>query len=250
MQKYAVEIAYLGTNYSGWQLQPNANTVQAELNKALSTFLRTPTTTLGAGRTDAGVHARCLLVQFDAEPFDIHRFRIAINGLLPADIAVNHLFKVPSGFNARFAAKYRSYEYHLVTQKDPIKNGLALQLWRNMDFSKLHAAAKVFLEYDSFESLCKAGADNKTFYCNIMRSEWEENGEHWIYHVKANRFLRGMVRTMVGSMMDVAKGRTTPDDLRRILEAKDRRKAGISAPANGLFLTDVGYVEGLLQKIY
>ena len=248
--RYVLDVRYKGTDYSGWQSQPNATTVQGELNKALELLLRTEIVSYGAGRTDAGVHALTMPTHFDyAGELHPHFFR-SLNAVLPPAIAIMGVYRpTRTNFHARFDATSRAYRYFLAFRKDP--NHYQRSWWckENIDFDLMQKGAEVFLEFDSFESFCKANANNKTFFCDIKHSYWEKEDDLWVFNVKADRFLRGMVRAMVGTMIDMGKGKLDPDGLREVLRAKDRRKAGGSAPADGLFLTQVNYPEGDLVKI-
>ena len=252
MPRYILDITYKGTGFSGWQAQPNATTVQGELDKAISTVLRTPIESMGAGRTDAGVHATQMIAHFDYEG-PLHRsFMLAVNSITDYRIAVNGIYTSPDPeFHSRFSAISRAYKYQVVFQKSPL---LYDQSWFYrgipLDYEKMQEGAGILMEYDSFESFCKANHNNKTYFCKINHSSWEQSGGVWTYQVKADRFLRGMVRTIVGTLVLMGQGKITGDDLRGILEAKDRRKAGESVFAGGLFLTEVGYNDGQLMPYH
>lgn len=245
MPRYILDITYFGTGYSGWQIQPNATTVQGELDNAISMALRKPIQTMGAGRTDAGVHANHMIAHFDYDG-PLHRsFIRAVNSLTDYRIAVNQVFTSPiPDFHARFTALSRSYEYQMVFRKSPLLHNQALS-YRGvkLDYDLMQAGAAILMEFDSFESFCKANHNNKTYFCKLEHSYWEQREDRWVYHVKADRFLRGMVRAIVGTLIQVGQHKITLDELRGILEAKDRTKAGDSVLAKGLFLTEVGYPE-------
>lgn len=251
IMRYVLDISYHGKAYAGWQIQPNANTVQAELEKALSTLLRQAVGVIGAGRTDAGVHARQLIVHFDYEGALPSNFFYGVNGILPHDIAVHRLLQpTAEDFHARFDAISRSYEYHLVLQKTPLAHGLAYWVRQKLDFSLMNEAASEMTAYQDFASFCKAHGDNKTTLCDLSHAYWEPQGDKWIFHIKANRFLRGMVRAVVGTLLEVGKGKISVADFKQIIESKDRKLAGANVAAEGLFLTEVAYPEGSFHQLF
>ncbi len=248
--RYILDVRYNGTDYSGWQTQPNAPTVQGELTKALNILLRKEIETYGAGRTDAGVHAMQMPTHFDYEgELHPHFFR-SLNGILPPSIAVMQVYRaLRDNFHARFDAISRTYRYNIIFYKDPNHYQCAWWCKDDLRIGAMQEGAEVFKEFDSFESFCKTNASNKTFFCDIMESRWEKENDLWVYHVKANRFLRGMVRTMVGTMYEMGKGKLDAEGLRNILRKKDRKEAGMAAPSHGLFLTEVEYPPGNFEKI-
>lgn len=249
--RYVLDISYHGKAYAGWQRQPNANSVQEELEKAVATLLRQPIGTIGAGRTDAGVHARQLIVHFDYEAALPANFFYGLNGILPHDIAVHRLLRPENqGFHARFDAISRSYEYHLVLQKTPLSYGLAYWVRQELDFASMNQAAKTMTSHQDFASFCKAHGDNKTTLCDLSHAFWEQRGDKWVFHIKANRFLRGMVRAVVGTLIEVGKGKISVDDFREIIEGKDRKLAGANVAPEGLFLTEVAYPEGSFYQLF
>ncbi len=246
--RYALDISYDGTAYGGWQVQPNANTVQAEVEKALSTFFRMPMSCMGAGRTDAGVHARQLAVHFDGPEELEGRFYNSMNGLLPEDIAVKAVYRaVNPDFHARFDAVSRAYEYHVVTQKWPTTRGYAMWVRKALDFEAMNRAAALMPQYEDFASFCKAHADNKTTLCEVQHAYWEQQTPGWVFHIKANRFLRGMVRAVVGTLLLVGEGKISVEEFAQIIEKKDRAYAGPNVKAKGLFLTEVNYPPGSFE---
>lgn len=242
-KRYFISLSYDGTAYCGWQIQPNGNSIQAELTKALSTILRTPIAIVGAGRTDAGVHAKLMVAHFDAPQKieEISKFVGKLNSFLPADIAIDKLEEVTSKAHARFDALSRRYEYHIVTHKSPFHRHLAARVTTPLDFVKMNEAANLLLEYEDFTSFSKLHTDAKTNNCKISTARWELVGEEWIFTIEANRFLRNMVRAIVGTLFEVGKGTLSVADFRTVIEAKDRCKAGLSVPACGLYLVDVTY---------
>ncbi len=250
MPRYVIDVQYKGTAYSGWQLQENATeTVQAYVEKALTIVLRTPTSVYGAGRTDAGVHATKMPAHFDYEG-ELHpSFMHAMNSILPRDIAVMAGYKVLiPDFHARFKARRRAYEYHVTYRKTPVKTGLAWWTKPWLDLEKMQEGAKVLMEYSNFKSFAKAGGAEK-FICKIAKAEFELVEDGFIFHIEADRFLRGMVRAIMGTLVLMGEGRLDVEGLRKAIEAQDRKAAGPNAPPDGLYLTEVHYPEGSLELI-
>lgn len=251
MKRYFLDISYKGTHYAGWQVQPNANTVQAELNKALATLFRQEIPTLGAGRTDSGVHARQLFVHVDLDRELPHNFYHAINGLLPRDIALNGVYlPEKNDLHARFDAKARAYTYQMVLQKDPHHWEDALWVRHQIDLEAMQKGAEILLEYEEFGAFCKAHADNMTNFCRMDHAFFEQKDELLLFHIRANRFLRGMVRAIVGTLLLMGNGSLSHDGFRRIIESQDRQQAGPNAAAKGLFLVEVAYPENALRRLY
>lgn len=216
--------------------------MQEELEKALSTILREPIKTTGAGRTDTGVHAKKIFAHFDTEQNLSDKLKYQLNSFLPPDISIRRIFRVKDDFHARFDATFRTYEYYISLEKNPFTEQSAWQHWkRPLDIKKMNEACKILFEYEDFESFAKVGGDNKTNLCKIYKAEWEQNGSELKFTISANRFLRNMVRAIVGTMVEVGSGKIQPEYLRKIIEDKNRNSAGTSAPAHGLFLVDVGY---------
>lgn len=216
--------------------------MQEELEKALSTILREEIKTTGAGRTDTGVHAKKIFAHFDTEKILDQELVRRLNSFLPADISIKRIFPVKDDFHARFDATYRTYEYYISLEKNPFTEESAWQHWRkSLDVEKMNEACKILFEYDDFTSFAKLHTDNKTNLCKIYKAEWEQNGSELKFTVSANRFLRNMVRAIVGTMVEVGSGKLKPEDVRKVIEDKHRNSAGTSAPAHGLYLVDVGY---------
>ena len=240
---YFVELAYNGTEFHGWQVQPNAITVQELINKAFSTVFRTPVEIIGAGRTDTGVHAMQMFAHVELpEEFDKGVVLYKLNAILPDSIAIFNLIPVKEKAHARFDAMKRSYEYHISLVKDPFKTDTSWQLINKaLNIAKMNEAAQILLTYTDFESFSRTNSDVKTFHCKISRAEWVREADSLIFYISADRFLRNMVRAIVGTLIEVGVGKTSLKDFRTILESKDRTKAGPSAPARGLFLTEVKY---------
>lgn len=247
MNRYFIELAYDGTNYHGWQIQPNGSSVQETLMKALATFLRQEVEVVGAGRTDAGVHARRMMAHFDIDrELDGAQVTDKLNRLLPPDIAVYRVVPVKPNAHARFDATYRKYQYHVTTCKDPFSRQYAWRLFHPLDFEKMNEAAKTLFDYTDFTSFSKLHTDVKTNNCRIMHAEWTQVSDtEWVFTIQADRFLRNMVRAVVGTLVEVGRGKLNIDGFRRVIEQKDRCSAGSSVPGHALFLVDVGYPEEL-----
>lgn len=240
--RYFIEFSYNGKNYFGYQIQPKDISVQEELEKALSTILREKIKTTGAGRTDTGVHAKKMFAHFETTTILDEQFCRKLNSFLPADISIKRIFEVKEDFHARFHATYRTYEYYISLEKNPFTQDSAWQHWRkNLDIDKMNKACKILFEYEDFTSFAKLHTDNKTNLCKIYKAQWEQEGNALKFTISANRFLRNMVRAIVGTMVDVGSGKITPEEIRNVIENKNRNSAGTSAPAHALYLVDVGY---------
>lgn len=241
--RYAIFFSYDGTAYHGWQFQPNAVTVQQRMEEALNTILRRKTGVTGAGRTDTGVHARQMACHFDfEETIDVVRLAQRLNSILPPDIAVSRVEEVAPDWHARFSATSRTYRYYITTTKDPFNRSYALRLYFPLDVEKMNEAAALLLEHKDFGCFCKAHSDNKTNICNVTHARWTTLPDGTLcFTVTANRFLRNMVRAIVGTLIEVGKGRMTIDDFRAVLHSGTRTRAGESVPAHALFLEEVKY---------
>ena len=240
--RYFVEFSYNGKNYFGYQIQPKEVSVQEILEKALSTLLREPIKTTGAGRTDTGVHAKKMFAHFDTEQLIEENLVYRLNAFLPQDIVVKRIFEVKADLHARFDALYRTYEYYISLERNPFSTDFAWQFRKSyLNVDAMNEACKILFEYEDFSSFAKVGADNKTNFCKIYKAEWEQNGTELKLTISADRFLRNMVRAIVGTMVEIGVGKIKSNDLRSIIENKNRNLAGSSAPAHGLFLVDVGY---------
>lgn len=236
--RYFIRFSYRGTNYHGSQVQPNGNTVQAELERALSLLLRTPISTTFAGRTDAGVHAETMYAHFDIENPVPDNLAFRINGILPDDIAVQEIRPVRDDAHARFDATSRTYEYRIIDRKDVFCPTTRTRVRPGLNFDAMNEAARHLLGRQDFASFCRAHTDVKTTICNVTRAEWNSES---IFTISADRFLRNMVRAVVGTLFDVGYGKIKADDVRNIIRSQSRQSAGQSAPAEGLFLTDIQY---------
>lgn len=241
MQRYFIHFAYKGTNYHGWQNQPNAISVQEVLENCLSTILRTNISIVGAGRTDTGVHAKQMYAHFDFSECLSNEFIKKMNAFLPKDIVVYDLILVDIEAHARFDATSRTYEYHLHTQKNPFLDDVSFYFQQPLQLDKMNEAAKILLTYDDFECFSKKHTDVNTFLCEITEAHWKSNNHQLIFTISANRFLRNMVRAIVGTLLDVGIGKINVSDLHQIIQSKNRNQAGFSVPAHGLFLTQVKY---------
>ena len=244
--RYFLSLSYKGTHYHGWQSQPNVITVQEVLDNALTTVLRSKIITLGAGRTDTGVHAKELIVHFDCNlKLDITTLVYKLNAYLPEDIAVSSITPVKKEAHARFDALARAYEYHVHFVKDPFKKEQSYLVKHALDFEKMNEACKLLFDYEDFQCFSKSKTDVKTYNCEIMGAHWKVTDSAAVFHIKANRFLRNMVRAIVGTLIEIGTAKITKDDLHDIIASKDRGNAGYSVPAQGLFLTEVVYPESI-----
>lgn len=249
MNRYFIEVGYNGAQYSGFQVQENSHTVQAEIDRALSLLLRETIVSTGSSRTDAGVNARQNFLHFDTAVPLHPQFLYKINAILPDDIVLRGIYQVPLEANSRFAALARSYEYTLYTHKDPFMKDRGYFFPYKMDIGALQEAAAVITTYSDFTTFSKRNTQVKTYICKIMESSWTMEGERIVYNVTANRFLRGMVRGLVGTMLRVGRGKLSMDQFREAIESKDCTKADFAVPPQGLFLMNVQYPEGLLTPI-
>jgi len=246
--RYFVFFSYDGTAYHGWQIQPNAHSVQAEMQRALSLLLGRDTELVGAGRTDTGVHASLMAAHFDADQVDCSELARRLNRVLPADIEVSRVVPVSDDAHARFSALARTYHYFVRRRKLPFDRRYAALFAFPMDMQRMNAAAALLLGTHDFASFCKVGSDVKTTICRIDKAEWAEvRPGVWRFEIRADRFLRNMVRAIVGTLVDVGRGKISVDDFAAIIERRDRCAAGESAPANGLFLVDVAYPENIFR---
>ncbi|KAA6349201.1 tRNA pseudouridine synthase A [termite gut metagenome] len=246
MRRYFIYLAYDGTNYHGWQIQPNGISIQECLMKALSTFLLQETEIVGAGRTDAGVHASLMTAHFDYEEdvLDTGILTEKLNRLLPPDISVYKVCKVKDDAHARFDAVARTYKYYVTTMKFPFNRQYHYRIYNELDFERMNEASRTLFDYSDFTSFSKLHTNVKTKLCKITHAEWtKENETTWVFTIRADRFLRNMVRAIVGTLFEVGRGKLSVENFRKIIEQKDRCKAGSSAPGHALFLTNIEYPE-------
>jgi tRNA pseudouridine38-40 synthase len=247
--RYFLEIAYNGKNYNGWQIQPNAPSIQETLTNALSTILRKELHIVGAGRTDAGVHASQLFVHFDVDQELDEELVQKLNSFLPDDIVVKNLFSVDDEAHARFDAISRSYEYRILLGRDPFMLDTTWQLYyQQLDVEMMNNAAAELLNHTNFKSFSKSKTDVKTYNCKVTQAKWILDNNLLTFHISADRFLRNMVRAIVGTLIEVGLGKKTVEDFREIIESEDRSKAGFSVPPQGLFLVKVAYPEKILKN--
>lgn len=260
-QRYFIELAYDGTNYHGWQVQPNAVTVQEVLDHALSTVLRSPIETVGCGRTDTGVHATQFFAHFDVrsmvngqwsmdDPGKTMDHRLwtmdskvvnSLNGILSKEISIKRVFLVHPEAHARFDATSRSYQYHIHFGKDPFKLNRSWELQDRPNINLMNQAAQIMMTYTDFSCFSKSNTQTFTNNCKISRAEWIEREGGLVFHISADRFLRNMVRAIVGTLIEIGRKEMEPEDIRQVIESKNRSKAGTSVPACGLYLTEVRY---------
>lgn len=243
--RYFVEFSYNGTNYHGWQKQPNAHTVQEELNKCLSVLLQKEIDLMGAGRTDAGVHAKQMFAHFDYKnPINTESIVYKMNSFLPNDVSVSKIFEVKEDTHARFSATSRTYKYYISEKKNIFNPNLHL-VYKNLDMDKMNEACTYLIGEQDFTSFSKLNTDTFTNNCTITKAVWEKEGDTYVFIISANRFLRNMVRSVVGTLLDVGCGKIKASDLKNIIDKKDRCEAGVSVPAKALFLTQINYPENI-----
>jgi tRNA pseudouridine38-40 synthase len=249
--RYFIKLSFLGTNYHGWQKQENANSVQCVLADALSVVLKEKIEVTGAGRTDAGVHAKEFFAHFDTRCLDEKQrmdLVFHLNGYLPYDIAIREIIPVRSGAHSRFSAVSRTYQYILAQKKDPFYDGLAFYYSFPLDIEKMNEGAAILKLNNDFTSFAKVNSDSRTNICMITDIFWKINGDLLVFTITANRFLRNMVRAIVGTLIDLGRNRIQLSDLEEIILSKNRSAAGYSVPACGLYLTSVVYPEDIVLK--
>jgi tRNA pseudouridine38-40 synthase len=245
--RYFLEMSYKGTNYHGWQIQKNAHSVQQELNNALFKLFQAHITTFGSGRTDTGVHAEQQMVQLDV-PFQLNSDHIfKLNHILPCDMTITNFFKVKENASARYDATSRVYEYRISKVKNPFLTDIVCFFSKDLDVEMMNKAAMTLLNHKDFEAFSKVNSSAKTFLCDIKKAHWAYKGGLLIFEIEANRFLRGMVRAIVGTMLEIGLGRLSLEEFEYIILGKDRKNAGRQAPASGLFLVKVNYPETVFQ---
>lgn len=236
-------LAYDGNGYHGWQVQPNGVSVEGEVERAIETLLRHPVDIVGAGRTDAGVHARMMVAHFDLdEAIDESQFAYRLNRILPPSISVNKVERVADEMHARFSAKKRTYRYFVHTRKDPFLRDRSLELHYQIDFQAMNDAADELLKHSDFGAFCKSNSDTKTTLCHVFHAEWIRDTEYsWYFEISADRFLRNMVRAIVGTLLLVGRGLMDKEGFRKVIEAGNRQEAGDSVPAHALYLHEIEY---------
>lgn len=244
--RFFIELAYNGKAYHGWQNQPNAISVQQVLEHALSKLLQENISIMGAGRTDAGVHASQMFAHFDCEKaFDISTLLFKLNSFLPNDIAVYDIFQVNDSAHARFHAISRTYQYKIATKKNPFLYDFSYHIFFPLDMEKMNSACQILLQYNNFQCFSKSNTDVKTYHCTIKEAVWEMIDGELVFTITADRFLRNMVRAIVGTMITIGLGKIEVEALHQIIQSQNRSEAGFSVPANGLFLTKIVYPESI-----
>jgi tRNA pseudouridine38-40 synthase len=247
MPRYFLKLAFKGSNYHGWQIQANAISVQSVLDDALSTLLRDEIKSLGAGRTDTGVHAKEFYAHFDTQNVCVcdQNFIGRLNIFLPKDVVVYEIFPVPEKTHARFDAISRTYQYHIHLMKDPFLEGFSSFIYKPLNLSLMEEASHILLNYNDFKCFSKSRTQVKNFICEIKEVEWQQIDHQLIFTIKANRFLRNMVRAIVGTLLEVGAGELSIKDFRNVIEKGNRSNAGESVPACGLYLTKIEYPKEL-----
>jgi tRNA pseudouridine38-40 synthase len=244
--RYFIELSYNGKAYHGWQNQPNAISVQEVVEDALSKLLKTKIAIVGAGRTDAGVHAEQLFAHFDYEPsFNVEILIFKLNSFLPVDISIQNIFEVKAESHARFHALSRTYNYIITQKKDVFKSEGSCYIKHDLDIDKMNEAAKILFDYRNFKCFSRSNTDVNTYNCTIMLAQWKEHNSQLIFTIKADRFLRNMVRAIVGTMLNIGLGKTSIEELHKIINSEDRTKAGASVPAHGLYLSRIEYKKSI-----
>jgi len=244
--RYFLELSYNGKAYHGWQNQPNAISVQEVLEKALTTLIKEPIDVVGAGRTDAGVHALQMFAHFDCSlKLDLVKFKYRLNSFLPKDIAVHDIFEVKNNAHARFDAVSRTYLYRISKEKDVFNFSSAYQINMELDIKKMNEASKILFEYTDFECFSKSNTDVKTFNCEVVEADWAEEGNELHFTIGADRFLRNMVRAIVGTLISIGSGKMDIESLHAIIKSKNRSEAGYSVPAHALYLSKIEYPDHL-----
>ena len=247
--RYFIHLSYDGSRYHGWQIQPNGISIEGEIERCLSTLLGAPVDIVGAGRTDAGVHARHMVAHFDVEEpvADTSQLTYKLNRMLPPDIRIEKTESVPDDMHARFSAKWRTYHYYLSLKPTPFNRHYTWLCHYDLDIPLMNEAARLLLEYDDFACFCKSHTDVKTTLCDVVEAAWKRvpegagYGADWVFVIKANRFLRNMVRAVVGTLVEVGRHRMSLEQFRSVIEGKSRCQAGESMPGNALFLEKIEY---------
>jgi tRNA pseudouridine38-40 synthase len=248
--RYFIYLAYNGKNYCGWQIQPNGRTVQQQLEQSLSLLLHCSVSLTGAGRTDSGVHAKLMVAHCDLEinALDTDNLTERLNGILPQDIFIYKIVPVRADAHARFDALSRTYRYFITYRKDPFRHEFLYRIKKTLNVDWMNEAAGILMEYADFTSFSKLHTDTKTNNCRIMQAGWKMENDCLVFTIQADRFLRNMVRSIVGTMIETGSGKLSLAEFRAVIESKDRSKAGTSVPAHALFLEDIEYPETLFEN--
>ena len=253
MYRYFIKMSYCGKDFHGWQIQPNAITIQEKVNNALSLILRNEINVVGAGRTDTGVHASEFYTHFDIQKeietnLTLNQLKYKLNSFLPYSIAIDKIFRVGKNTHSRFDAISRTYKYYVAMKKNPFIYDSSYQLMKHLDINKMNKAAAVLFEHNDFTSFSKLHTQTNNNLCTIMKAEWSVENDCLVFEIKANRFLRNMVRAIVGTLIEIGLGKLEVEDINRIICCKKRSEAGYSVPAKGLFLTNIEYPNSIFGK--
>lgn len=247
--RYFLELSYNGKAYHGWQNQPNAVSVQEVLEKALTLLLSDKTAIVSAGRTDAGVHAKQMYAHFDFQKkINFEDLIYKLNSFLPKDIAIHDIFEVQKNAHARFDALSRTYHYNISTSKNVFDSDFSYQIQKSLDVDAMNEACNILFKYKDFQCFSKSNTDVKTYNCEIKEAFWKVNNDKLTFIITADRFLRNMVRAIVGTMVNIGLGKIKPNELHNIIKSKNRGNAGFSVPANGLYLVDIKYPKSIRVK--
>jgi len=248
--RYFIELSYNGKNYHGWQIQPNEISIQETIEKAMSVLLKQNLSVVGCGRTDTGVHASQFFLHFDCQaPIDKEKLKFRLNSFLPEDIAIFQVISVDDDAHARFQAMSRSYQYKISLEKNVFQKDLSLEISHSaLDVDMMNEAARTLMDFTDFKSFSRTKTDVKTYECAVTEAYWEIQGNQLVFNISANRFLRNMVRAIVGTLLEVGKGRMSLAGFKNVIESRDRKKAGASVKAKGLFLTAVVYPKHIFNK--
>ena len=241
-RRYFIYLSFNGASFHGWQIQPNGNSVQEELEKALGILLQQKTSVMGAGRTDAGVHAKCMIAHFETDKnIVIDKLKFNLNNVLSSFISIKDVREVKPDFHARFDALSRTYNYVITPQKDPFQSEFSHQYTKKIDVELMNEAAKLLQGERDFSCFSKSKTHTFTNNCDLQKAEWREEAGLFVFEIRANRFLRNMVRAIVGTLLEVNEGKRTIESIPALLDSKNRSEAGVSVPAKGLFLVDIEY---------
>ena len=241
-RRYFIYLSFNGASFHGWQIQPNENSVQEELEKALGILLQQKTSVMGAGRTDAGVHAKCMIAHFETDKnIVIDKLKFNLNNVLSSFISIKDVREVKPDFHARFDALSRTYNYVITPQKDPFQSEFSHQYTKKIDVELMNEAAKLLQGERDFSCFSKSKTQTFTNNCDLQKAEWREEAGLFVFEIRANRFLRNMVRAIVGTLLEVNEGKRTIESIPALLDSKNRSEAGVSVPAKGLFLVDIEY---------
>lgn len=247
--RYFIDISYKGTNYHGWQFQKNAHSLQAEIENALSKLLGVATPIVGSGRTDAGVHAIQQIAHFDtSSPIDTELLAFKLNRFFSLDIAINSIVEVKPDAHARFDANERAYQYFIHQHKNPFKQQASYYFPRELNVEEMNKAASLLVGTHDFESFSRVKTEVNNFLCSIKEAKWQLENDSLVFHVTANRFLRGMIRALVGTLIEVGLGKLSVEDFVKVIEKRDRKAAGSAVPAMGLYLSKVAYPNSVYLK--